>query len=129
MQAWDLQELPCSWLILLLLLHALCRQSMGSDYNPKGIRADTEQATAKTFAEQAAIRIAEHCVKIHGGYGVLEDYMPHHYYRHVPMRFGAGGTEESLAIMIANAAFNNEANPDLSHNSMETAGWWGRLEW
>ncbi|OGN87756.1 MAG: hypothetical protein A2158_07110 [Chloroflexi bacterium RBG_13_46_14] len=95
----------------------------------KGIRADAEQATAKNFAEQAAIRIAEHCVKIHGGYGVLEDYMPHHYYRHVPMRFGAGGTEESLGIMIANAAFRNEANPDLSHNSMETAGWWGRLEW
>ncbi len=95
----------------------------------KGIRADAEQATAKNFAENAAIRIAEHCVKIHGGYGVLEDYMPHHYYKHVPMRFGAGGTEESLGIMIASAAFNNEANPDLSHNSMETAGWWGRLEW
>jgi len=68
-------------------------------------------------------------VKIHGGYGVLEDYMPHHYYRHVPLRFSAGGTEESLGIMIANAAFRNEANPDLSRNSMETAGWWGHLEW
>ncbi len=94
-----------------------------------GKRCDAEQATAKNFAEQAAIRCAEHCVKIHGGYGVLEDYMPHHYYRHVPLRFSAGGTEESLGIMIANAAFRNEANPDLSRNSMETAGWWGHLEW
>jgi alkylation response protein AidB-like acyl-CoA dehydrogenase len=95
----------------------------------RGIRCDAEQATAKNFAEKAAIRCAEHCVKIHGGYGVLEDYMPHHYYRHVPLRFGAGGTEESLGIMIASAAFRDEANPDLSSNSMEKAGWWGRLDW
>lgn len=95
----------------------------------KGLRADAEQATAKLFAELSAVRIVEHCVKIHGGYGVLEDYMPHHYYKHIPLRFGAGGTEESLSIMIANAAFKNEANPDLSRESMENAGWWGRLEW
>lgn len=95
----------------------------------KGIRADAEQATAKNFAEKAAIRCAEHCVKIHGAYGVLDDYMPHHYYKHTPLRFSAGGTEESLNIMIANAAFRDEANPDLSRNNMETAGWWGRLNW
>ena len=95
----------------------------------KGVRADAEQATAKNYAEKAAIRCAEHCVKIHGGYGVVEDYMPHHYYRHAPMRFGAGGTEESLSIMIATAAFRDEANPDLSSNPMENAGWWGKLDW
>jgi alkylation response protein AidB-like acyl-CoA dehydrogenase len=95
----------------------------------KGIRADAEQATAKNFAERAAIRCAEHCVKIHGAYGVVEDYMPHHYYKHTPLRFGAGGTEESLNIMIANAAFRNEANPDLSRSNMENAGWWGKLDW
>ncbi len=95
----------------------------------KNIRADAEQATAKNFAEKAAIRCAEHCVKIHGGYGVVEDYMAHHYYKHTPLRFGAGGTEESLNIMIANAVIRNEANPDLSSTNMETAGWWGKLDW
>jgi alkylation response protein AidB-like acyl-CoA dehydrogenase len=95
----------------------------------KGIRCDAEQATAKNFAEQAAIRCAENCVKIHGAYGVIEDYMPHHYYKHVPLRFAAGGTEESMNVMIANAAFRDEANPDLSSNPMEKAGWWGKLDW
>jgi alkylation response protein AidB-like acyl-CoA dehydrogenase len=95
----------------------------------RGIRCDAEQATAKIFAELAATRATTHCVKIHGAYGVLEDYMPHHYYKHTPVRFGAGGTEESLNIMIANAAIRDDANPDLSSKSMEQAGWWGRLDW
>jgi len=95
----------------------------------RGIRCDAEQATAKVFAELAATRVTTHCVKIHGAYGVLEDYMPHHYYKHTPVRFGAGGTEESLNIMIANAALRQDANPDMSSKSMENAGWWGRLDW
>jgi alkylation response protein AidB-like acyl-CoA dehydrogenase len=95
----------------------------------RGVRADAEQAIAKNFAEKAALRCAEHCVKVHGGYGVIEDYMPYHYYRHAPMRFGAGGTEESLTLMIAAAALRNDGNPDMSSKSMEEAGWWGRLDW
>jgi len=95
----------------------------------RGIRCDAEQATAKNFATQAAVRCSVHAINIHGGYGVLEDYMPHHYYRHTPLRFSAGGTEESLNIMIATAAVRDDANPDLSSKSMEQAGWWGRLDW
>lgn len=95
----------------------------------RGIRCDAEQATAKNYATQAAVRSSLHAINVHGGYGVLDDYMPYHYYRHVPLRFSAGGTEESLNIMIANAAFRDDANPDLSSKSMEEAGWWGRLDW
>lgn len=89
----------------------------------RGVRCDAEQATAKNFATQAAVRCSLHAVNIHGAYGVLEDYMPHHYYRHTPLRFSAGGTEEAMNNMIAAAAIQRDANPDLSSKAMEETGW------
>ncbi len=89
----------------------------------QGIRCDAEQAIAKYYATQAALRCSLHAVNIHGAYGVLEDYMPHHYYRHAPLRISAGGTDELMKNLIAISAIQRDGNPDLSSKPMEEAGW------
>lgn len=89
----------------------------------QGVRCDAEQAIAKYFATQAALRCSLHAINIHGAYGVLTDYMPQRYYRHAPLRISAGGTDEGLKNIIARAAIYREANPDMSSKSMEEAGW------
>ena len=89
----------------------------------QGIRCDAELAAAKYFATQAALKCSLHAVNIHGAYGVLDDYMPHYYYRHAPLRISAGGTDELMKNAIAAAAIQKDGNPDLSSKPMEEAGW------
>jgi alkylation response protein AidB-like acyl-CoA dehydrogenase len=86
----------------------------------KGMKCDGELAIAKYFATQAALRASLHAVNIHGAYGVMEDYMPHHYYKHAPLRITAGGTDELMKNMIAASALA-DGNPDLSDKPMEQA--------
>lgn len=94
-----------------------------ADLRNHGVRADAEQAIAKYYCTQAALRTSLNAVNIHGAYGVLDDYMPSRYYRHAPLRIAAGGTDEALKNLISAAVINREANPDLSSRSMEDAGW------
>ena len=61
----------------------------------QGVRCDAEQAIAKYFATQAALRCSLHAINIHGGYGVLDDWMPQVYYRAAPPVISAGGTDEA----------------------------------
>ncbi len=84
----------------------------------KGMKCDGELAIAKYFATQAALRTSLNAVNVHGAYGVMEDYMPHHYYKHAPLRITAGGTDELMKNMIAASALA-DANPDLSDKPME----------
>ncbi len=89
----------------------------------QGVRCDAEQAIAKQYATQAALRCSQHVVNIHGAFGVLEDYMPQRYYRHAPLRISAGGTSELMKNLIAISAIQRDGNPDLSSKSMDEAGW------
>lgn len=84
----------------------------------KNMRVDGELAIAKYFSTQAALRASLHAVNIHGAYGVSEDYMPYHYYKHAPLRIDAGGTDELMKNMIAASALA-DGNPDLSDKPME----------
>jgi len=84
----------------------------------KGIRCDTEQSVAKYYATQAAHRCALHAVNIHGGYGVLEEYMPQVYYRFTPPMIGAGGTDEMLKQIMSRAALDG-ADPVLGSKAAE----------
>jgi alkylation response protein AidB-like acyl-CoA dehydrogenase len=84
----------------------------------KGMKPEGELAIAKYFSTQAAIRASLHAVNIHGAYGVSEDYMPYHYYKHAPLRIGAGGTDELMKNMVAASALA-DANPDLSAKPAE----------
>jgi alkylation response protein AidB-like acyl-CoA dehydrogenase len=88
----------------------------------RNVRCDVEQSIAKYFATQAALRASLHAVNIHGGAGVMEEYMPQLYYRLVPLLIGAGGTDEAMKNIIARAALEG-ANPSLGRNSAEESGY------
>jgi len=40
---------------------------------------------AKLFASEVAVRVANECVQIHGGYGFIKDYPAEKYYRDVKL--------------------------------------------
>src|SRR5207249_488439 len=47
----------------------------------RGERTTLESAMAKLYASEIAVRIAEDCVQIHGGYGFVKDYPAEKYFR------------------------------------------------
>ena len=51
----------------------------------QGKRVTRESAMAKLFASEAAVRIANEAVQIHGGYGFIKDYPVEKFYRDVKL--------------------------------------------
>ncbi len=66
-----------------------------------GRRVTREAAMAKLFASEAAVRIANECVQIHGGYGFIKDYPAEKYYRDVKLCTIGEGTSEIQRLVIA----------------------------
>jgi len=58
-------------------------------------------ATAKLFASEAALQIANDALQIHGGYGFLKDYAVEKYYRDVRLCALGEGTSEIQRLVIA----------------------------
>ena len=66
-----------------------------------GRRMTRESATAKLYASEVAVRIAEDCVQIHGGYGFVKDYPAEKYFRDVKLLTIGEGTSEIQRLVIA----------------------------
>jgi alkylation response protein AidB-like acyl-CoA dehydrogenase len=66
-----------------------------------GRRTTRESATAKLYASEAAVRIADDCVQIHGGYGFVKDYPAEKYFRDVKLLTIGEGTSEIQRLVIA----------------------------
>ncbi|MPZ16509.1 MAG: acyl-CoA dehydrogenase [Luteitalea sp.] len=64
-------------------------------------RMTREAAMAKLFASEMAVRAAEECVQIHGGYGFVKDYPAEKYYRDVKLLTIGEGTSEIQRLVIA----------------------------
>jgi alkylation response protein AidB-like acyl-CoA dehydrogenase len=60
-----------------------------------------ESAMAKLFASEAAVRAAENCVQIHGGYGFVKDYPAEKFFRDVKLTTIGEGTSEIQRLVIA----------------------------
>jgi alkylation response protein AidB-like acyl-CoA dehydrogenase len=58
-------------------------------------------AMAKLFASEIAVRVAEDCVQIHGGYGFVKDYPAEKYFRDVKLLTIGEGTSEIQRMVIA----------------------------
>ena len=56
---------------------------------------------AKLYASEIAVRAAEDCVKIHGGYGFVKDYPAEKYFRDVKLLTIGEGTSEIQRLVIA----------------------------
>ncbi len=60
-----------------------------------------EAAMAKLYASEIAVRAAEDCVQIHGGYGFVKDYPAEKFFRDVKLTTIGEGTSEILRLVIA----------------------------
>jgi alkylation response protein AidB-like acyl-CoA dehydrogenase len=66
-----------------------------------GRRVTKESAMAKLYASEAAVRIANEAVQIHGGYGFIKDYPVEKFYRDVKLCTIGEGTSEIQRLVIA----------------------------
>jgi alkylation response protein AidB-like acyl-CoA dehydrogenase len=64
-------------------------------------RFTRESSMAKLFASEVAVRVANECVQIHGGYGFTKDYPAEKYYRDVKLCTIGEGTSEIQKLVIA----------------------------
>ena len=67
----------------------------------RGMRVTRESSMAKLFASEAAVRIANEAVQIHGGYGFIKDYPVEKFYRDVKLCTIGEGTSEIQRLVIA----------------------------
>jgi alkylation response protein AidB-like acyl-CoA dehydrogenase len=64
-------------------------------------RTTLESSMAKLYASEVAVRVAEDCVQIHGGYGFVKDYPAEKYFRDVKLLTIGEGTSEIQRLVIA----------------------------
>lgn len=80
----------------------LCyRASWMKDQN---MRCDNENAMAKSYTCDAAVRCARKAVEIHGSYGILQEYKVQRLLRDAVVTVPAGGTGQIGKVVLARAA-------------------------
>jgi len=67
----------------------------------KNVRFTRESSMAKLFASEVAVRVANECVQVHGGYGFTKDYPAEKFYRDVKLCTIGEGTSEIQRLVIA----------------------------
>jgi alkylation response protein AidB-like acyl-CoA dehydrogenase len=67
----------------------------------KNVRFTRESSMAKLFASEVAVRVADECVQVHGGYGFIKDYPAEKFYRDVKLCTIGEGTSEIQRLVIA----------------------------
>jgi len=67
----------------------------------QGRRMTLESAMAKLYASEIAVRAAEDCVQLHGGYGFVKDYPAEKFFRDVKLLTIGEGTSEVQRLVIA----------------------------
>jgi len=67
----------------------------------QGRRTSTQSSMAKLYSSEMAVRVAEDCVQIHGGYGFVKDYPAEKFFRDVKLLTIGEGTSEIQRLVIA----------------------------
>ena len=67
----------------------------------QGRRMTLESAMAKLYSSEIAVRAAEDCVQLHGGYGFVKDYPAEKFFRDVKLLTIGEGTSEVQRLVIA----------------------------
>lgn len=65
------------------------------------LRTTRASSIAKLYSSEVAVRAAEECVQIHGGYGFVKDYPAEKYFRDVKLLTIGEGTSEIQRLVIA----------------------------
>jgi alkylation response protein AidB-like acyl-CoA dehydrogenase len=84
-------ELDAAWLLTMRAAHM----------KDAGQKVTMESAMAKLYASEAACRICDEGVQIHGGYGFIKDYPAEKFYRDVRLCPIGEGTSEIQRMVIA----------------------------
>jgi alkylation response protein AidB-like acyl-CoA dehydrogenase len=66
-----------------------------------GKSVNKESAMAKLYASEAAVRVANEALQVHGGYGFIKDYPVEKFYRDVKLCTIGEGTSEIQRMVIA----------------------------
>ena len=66
-----------------------------------GMKTTLESSMAKLYSSEVAVRAANECVQIHGGYGFIKDYPAEKFYRDVKLCTIGEGTSEIQRLVIA----------------------------
>jgi alkylation response protein AidB-like acyl-CoA dehydrogenase len=66
-----------------------------------GRKTTLESSMAKLYASEIAVKVADDCVQIHGGYGFVKDYPAEKYFRDVKLTTIGEGTSEIQRLVIA----------------------------
>ena len=66
-----------------------------------GRRTTLESSMAKLYAGEMAVKAADDCVQIHGGYGFVKDYPAEKFFRDVKLTTIGEGTSEIQRLVIA----------------------------
>jgi alkylation response protein AidB-like acyl-CoA dehydrogenase len=67
----------------------------------KEARTSAASSIAKLYSSEIAVRAAEECVQIHGGYGFVKDYPAEKFFRDVKLCTIGEGTSEIQRLVIA----------------------------
>jgi alkylation response protein AidB-like acyl-CoA dehydrogenase len=67
----------------------------------QGKRTTRESSMAKLYASEIAVKAADGCVQIHGGYGFVKDYPAEKFFRDVKLLTIGEGTSEIQRLVIA----------------------------
>ena len=84
-------ELDAAWLLTM----------RAAQMKDAGKKVTLESSMAKLYASEAACRICEEGVQIHGGYGFIKDYPAEKFYRDVKLCTIGEGTSEIQRMVIA----------------------------
>src|SRR5437762_348706 len=67
----------------------------------RGMQTTAQSSMAKLYAGEVAVRVANECVQIHGGYGYIKEYPAEKFYRDVKLCTIGEGTSEIQRLVIA----------------------------
>lgn len=67
----------------------------------QGRRTTLESSMAKLYSSEIAVKAADDCVQIHGGYGFVKDYPAEKFFRDVKLTTIGEGTSEVQRLVIA----------------------------
>jgi alkylation response protein AidB-like acyl-CoA dehydrogenase len=67
----------------------------------RGLKTTRQSSMAKLYASEVAVRVANECVQIHGGYGYIKEYPAEKFYRDVKLCTIGEGTSEIQRLVIA----------------------------
>jgi alkylation response protein AidB-like acyl-CoA dehydrogenase len=66
-----------------------------------GMQTTAQSSMAKLYSGEIAVRVANECVQIHGGYGYIKEYPAEKFYRDVKLCTIGEGTSEIQRLVIA----------------------------